>query len=142
LRGVKASSISELEREAREVLRSEPRVALAYLFGSVARGTPGPLSDIDLGVLLAAPAGRSEILGALMDRLVLRLRTEDVDLVDLAAAPFPLRYRVVREGRVVVCVDPRLRERFEVETVRRYLDFQPLRQRAFDIARAVILRAG
>ncbi len=136
------ASIAEMEREARAVLRSEPRLVLAYLFGSVPRGTAGPLSDIDVGVVLTAGPDHAEHLGALMDRLVLRFRTERVDLVDLSTAPIPLRYRVVCEGTLLVCTDALRRERFEVDTIRRYLDFKPLRQRAFGVARAAILRAG
>jgi len=132
---------NEIVRVAQEVLAAEPRVAVAYLFGSVTRGTAGPMSDIDIGIVLSVGPSSDGVLGPLTDRLVLRLGTDRVDVIDLPSAPVPLRYRAV-QGRVIVCADPRARERFEVDTVRRYLDFQPLRRRAFDLARAAILRAG
>jgi predicted nucleotidyltransferase len=40
----------ELIRRARGVLEGHPDVHDAYLFGSHARGTAGPLSDVDLAV--------------------------------------------------------------------------------------------
>ncbi len=42
-----------LEEELRAALRRHPRVLVAYLFGSTARGRAGPLSDVDVAVLLA-----------------------------------------------------------------------------------------
>jgi predicted nucleotidyltransferase len=134
--------ISEVVRIAREALEAQPEIAVAYLFGSVARGTSGPLSDVDLGVVLTSAAATPERLGAIADRLALQLRTDRVDLIDLHRAPVPLRYRVARDGLVIVCRDHRARERFEVDAIRRHLDFDPLRQRAFAVARAAILRAG
>jgi predicted nucleotidyltransferase len=126
-------SRDELEAAAREVLAGQPWVAVAYLFGSVAQGRAGPLSDVDIGYVSGEP--RSEdAAGRLLDRLVLRIGRSDVDLVDLRRAPFPLRFRAVRDGRVLVCGDELARERFEVESVLRYLDLKPLRDAALRIA--------
>jgi predicted nucleotidyltransferase len=36
-----------------EFFKSQECVELAYLFGSHAKGEPGPLSDIDIGVYLS-----------------------------------------------------------------------------------------
>ena len=121
----------------REVLYAEPSVRLAYLFGSMARGTAGPLSDIDIGVVFS---DGDTALGRLEDRLVERLQTDRVDLVSLAVAPVPLRFRVVRDGRLLLSRDEVLRERFEVDAIRRYLDFKPLRDGAFALVRDAILR--
>jgi predicted nucleotidyltransferase len=125
----------------RRVLEAEPSVLVGYLFGSVAEGRDGPLSDVDVAVLLAADPDR-EIEGRLLDRLVTELRTDRVDLVSLARAPAPLRYRVVRGGRRLLCRDEVARERFEVRTVLRYLDFQPLRDRALRAVRNAILEGS
>ena len=37
-----------------ETLATEPAVVAAYLFGSLARGTAGPLSDVDVGLLITS----------------------------------------------------------------------------------------
>jgi len=44
-----------IEQILRGVFAAEPRVVTAYLFGSVARGTASPGSDVDVAVLLEAP---------------------------------------------------------------------------------------
>jgi predicted nucleotidyltransferase len=42
----------EIARVLKKRLDKEPDVIAAYLFGSVARATAGPLSDVDVAVLL------------------------------------------------------------------------------------------
>ena len=125
-----------------ETLAAEPDVVAAYLFGSVVRGTAGPMSDVDVGLLVAAERDGEAVCGRVMDSLCRRLRTSRVDVVSLADAPMPLRYRVARDGSVVTSRDRRALERFVVETVLQYLDFQPLRVRAFERMRQAILETG
>lgn len=50
---------------------------------------------------------------------------EDVDVIDLRAAPLPLRGRVATEGRLLFSADEVERVRFEAETRIRYLDYLP-----------------
>jgi predicted nucleotidyltransferase len=119
---------------------AEPAVLAAYLFGSVARGGAGPLSDLDVAVLLCDPA--DDVVGRLGDALCRRLGTDRIDVISLRRSPVPLRYRVVREGILVFCRDPAARERFTVETVLQYLDFRPLRDRALALVRGAILGRG
>ena len=119
-------------------VQAEPAVLAAYLFGSVARGTASPLSDLDVALLLREPSG-AEVVGRVTDALCRRLRTDGVDVVSLREAPVPLRYRVVREGTLVFCRDLAARERFTAETVLEYLDFRPLRDRALSLVRGAIL---
>jgi predicted nucleotidyltransferase len=83
-------------------------VVLAYLFGSHARGQAGPLSDIDVAVLLAGQPDdsrcfdmRLEIIGGLIDIL----RADDVDVAILNQTPLALRYRVLRDGVLLFCRD-------------------------------------
>jgi len=117
---------------------SEPAVLAAYLFGSVARGAAGPLSDLDVAVLLRDPA-EDDVEGRVDDALCRRLGTDRVDVISLRTSAVPLRYRVVREGILVFCRDPAARERFTAETVLQYLDFRPLRDRALALVRGAIL---
>jgi predicted nucleotidyltransferase len=124
-----------------EILPAEPDIVAAYLFGSVVRGTAGPLSDIDIGLLIGDAHDREAVCGRVMDALCRRLRASRVDVVSLADAPMPLRYRVVRDGSLVACRDARVLERFIVETVLHYLDFQPVRARAFERLRQSILES-
>jgi predicted nucleotidyltransferase len=95
-------------------------VVLAYLFGSHARGQAGPLSDIDVAVLLAGQPDdsrcfdmRLEIIGGLMDIL----RADDMDVAILNQTPLALRYRVLRDGVLLFCRDHQAMIEFKTRTV-------------------------
>lgn len=131
-----------IEKRLRTVFDAFPVISLGYLFGSLASGTPGPMSDVDVAVLLAPHNSARSTADALEDALHRALGTERVDLVVLNDAPPPLAYRVVRDGRCLFCRDPARRQVFEALTTTRYLDFQPFRRRLFAIARRQILEEG
>ena len=81
----------------RSALRTEPSLRTVVLFGSVARGTDRPDSDIDLAV---APSPSSEVA----ERVSAKIRAatgRDVDLVDWHAARLSadLAPRLLRDGR-------------------------------------------
>lgn len=81
----------------REILRTTPRVRLAVLFGSGARGTLRSESDLDVGVLLDGDADLSSLTVALE-----RATGRRVDLIDLNGAPPLLRFEIARSGEVLV----------------------------------------
>src|SRR5262249_27820525 len=128
-----------METVLRATLQTEPAVVAAYVFGSVASGAAGPLSDIDVALLVDGPQERRAVCDRMTDVLARRLHTSHVDVISLSDAPVPLRYRVVRDGRLVLSRDARLIERFVAETILQYLDFKPLRDRAFAHMRSAIL---
>lgn len=103
------------------------------------RQTAGPLSDIDVGLLIHNREDERTVCDRTMDALCRRLRTSRVEVVSLRGAPLPLRYRVVREGMLATCRDRAALERFITNTVLHYLDFKPVRDRAFEIMRHAIL---
>jgi predicted nucleotidyltransferase len=82
------------------VLENTPDVRLAVLFGSAARQTDGPDSDIDVGVLFAGPADAGSRLAVALERAVGR----PIDLIWLDWAPPLLRFEIARDG--IVLVDP------------------------------------
>lgn len=123
----------------REIVDAEPAIVAAYLFGSLAHDAAGPLSDVDIALLIRNREERRVVCERAMDALCRRLHTSRVDVVSLADAPAPLRYRIVRQGALVVCRDPAVLQRFVTETVLDYLDFKPLRDQAFAVMRESIL---
>jgi hypothetical protein len=135
-----AADLKRVESALADTTRTEPAVLAAYVFGSVARGTAGPLSDIDVALLVDSGADHQAVCDRMGDALSRQLGTSRVDVVSLSDAPIPLRYRVVRDGRLVTHRDARSLERFIVETVLHYLDFKPLRDRAFAQLRDAILQ--
>ena len=110
-------------------LAQETDVLVAYVYGSQARGTAGPLSDVDVGVLLLDEG--SDHFRRRMDltRAVADVTSQDAaDVIVLNDAPIALCYRVLRDGRVILSRDERSRIRFFVRTVDRYLDMAPMRR--------------
>jgi predicted nucleotidyltransferase len=108
-----------------------PEVVAAFLIGSQARGSAGPLSDVDVAIL-HAPALTSR------ERLDLRLSlaasagaalgTSEVDIVLLNDAPPLLRHRALRDGIRLSDRSPKERIDFEVRTLNDYVDTEPLRR--------------
>lgn len=85
----------------RQALRTEPNVAFAMLFGSVARGDDHPDSDVDLLVVLREHS--LEKMVELQDRLE-QATGKDIDLLAMEAASRNdvLMAMAVEEGRALV----------------------------------------
>ncbi len=108
---------------------AEEGARIAYLFGSHARGNPGPLSDIDLAVLFGLPLSPEASLDRTLSVMasVSPLFDARVGVVVLDTAPAELRYAVIGEGNVLLNLDNDLRVSFEARTVSEYLDMEYLR---------------
>ncbi|HXF57651.1 MAG TPA: nucleotidyltransferase domain-containing protein [Actinomycetota bacterium] len=114
-----------LEERLREALGRREDVVLAYLFGSVARGRAGPLSDVDVAVLLAEDGDPFLRFLEVVEEVGRVVGPERADVVLLNTAPVALAYRVLRDGRLLLCRDQALRARHWVRTVLGYLDMEP-----------------
>jgi len=125
-----------VKEQLRERLAAEPGVAVAYLFGSVARGDFRAGSDVDVGVLYAQDPPRTlEGLGLDLEADLERAVGHQVQLVVLNRAPVDLIHRVLRDGVLLKDDDPSLRIRFEVKARREYFDLLPFLQRYRRISR-------
>lgn len=105
-------------------------VIAAMLIGSQARGNPGPLSDVDVGIWHEPgldPAGRLHLQLELARVASEALRTDEVDIVMLNRAPPLLRHRAVRGAKLLVERDPVARVRLDARALLDYLDTKPLR---------------
>jgi uncharacterized protein len=121
----------ERRRELAESFERQPDVVAAYVFGSQARGDPGPLSDVDLAVWLddhPEPGKRLSRQLALSAQAASLLGTDEVELVVLNAAPPLLAQRVIRDGELLSERSALGRVRLETEAIIRYLDTIPLRE--------------
>ena len=90
------ANILKLLPGAVEYLESHPKVLFSYLFGSLAKGSPLPLSDVDIAVYLAdtlyGTNDKLDILGKLMGIL----QTDEIDLVVLNTAGLPLVMNILK----------------------------------------------
>ena len=105
-------------------------VVAAMLIGSQARGSAGPLSDIDVGVWHMPGLDPKTLLKLrleLTDSAARALGTDEVDVVLLNGATPLMRHRAIRDARRLVERDPKARVRLETRAVLDYLDTAPLR---------------
>jgi len=117
-------------KEIAPLFRAYPFIAAAYQFGSTARGQEGPLSDLDIAILVddnRAPSAldllKIELL--LAYELQKELAVSEVDLITLNRQRAPLQYAVLRTGRLIYEADPRYRVHFMQKVVQASLDFEP-----------------
>lgn len=102
-------------------------VAVAWLFGSRARGDDRPDSDADVALLLCPDADPPDLYtqAGLAEAFREPLGAGAVDIVLLDRAPLDLRARVVQEGRVLWSRDEPLRVAFTVQTQSYWEDVRP-----------------
>ncbi len=100
-------------------------IKLAYLFGSRAGETIGPISDYDIAVLFSDSPAPS-LRYALEHKLKKTLLSDRVDLVVLNYAPIELQYAVIASGDVVYEKSFEARVEYEALTLSRYGDFLPI----------------
>lgn len=117
----------QIQEALAKELQADARLAAAYLFGSVARGTAGPGSDVDVGLLYRVPpgAGLLEQPFAREGELSARLG-RPVQLVLMNGAPPDLVHRILRDGILLFENDRSARIAFEVRARNEYFDLLPI----------------
>lgn len=112
------------------LFRVYPFIVAAYQFGSTVRGQEGPLSDLDIAILVddkRAPSAldllKIELL--LAYELQKRLGVSEIDLITLNRQKLCLQHSILRTGRLIYDADPGVRIRFTQTVIETYLDFQP-----------------
>jgi predicted nucleotidyltransferase len=123
--------LTRLKEMVPSILARYP-VDAAYVYGSVARGTVMPFSDVDIALLL------NEYLPS-YERLKLELTIQGdieaasspypADVRSINEAPLLIQGRVVQEGILLYEGDRARRVAFEVATRKRYFDFAPVARR-------------
>lgn len=83
-----------------EVLGAFPAIRLAILFGSVARGTETPNSDLDVAVQADKPLSTEQRI-SITEALALAFN-RPIDLIDLQTAGQPLLYEIISGGQQVL----------------------------------------
>lgn len=113
----------------KNIFKDYSYIASAYLFGSQAIGKRGPLSDVDIAILLKdnAPKGRELIHqeNYIAYRLADVLQVKEVDLVEINREQLIFVHNVLKTGKLIYDADPDLRIRFVARIISDYCDFEP-----------------
>jgi len=124
-----------MDEALRRVLLADSRLAFGLLFGSAARSTTTPFSDIDIAVGLKTGMHLdARDVGELTFRLE-QATGRTVDLVLLDEAAPGVAYRAFRDGRLLFETDRAKRVALEARIILEYLDFKPVEEM---FARAVL----
>ena len=117
------------------IRKSVPSLIALYRFGSQAKGTARPDSDIDLAVLAGDPIPnirRFEIAQELAAQL-----HRDVDLVDLRTASTVMRMQVLSTGTCLDAPDEPARREFEMYA---YADYARLNEERRELVKGITER--
>ena len=132
------------DKKVVEFLIKQERVKLAYLFGSVAEGKEGKLSDVDLAVFLDESLNKKEILNLqlkVISELTSILKTDRIDLIVMNNAPLLLKYNIIKHGKILK-QDIKTKIRVESEILSNYLDMKYFIDRHTNIAIKRIAKVG
>ena len=109
---------------------SSQGIVATYLFGSVARGSARTGSDVDVAILYStAPEASLEGSPLALEAEIEKQLALPVQIVVLNTAPVDLVHRVLRDGLLLIDLDPSARIRFEVKARNEYFDLLPVLRR-------------
>jgi predicted nucleotidyltransferase len=115
-------------RQLKAYLVNQKYVQVAYLFGSLAKGTAGPLSDVDIAVVFNSdPSQWYEQKMKLVEGMTWIFGGPKVDIVVLNNAELVIAHRALIEGQVIFIRDEAARVRHEKRILGDYLDTAFLR---------------
>jgi predicted nucleotidyltransferase len=104
-------------------------ITFAYLFGSVAKGNAGTLSDIDIAVFIDPMYLPRDIGYGYKSELIVELQAVlagKVDLVILNSASTMLKFQILKNGALICCRSEDERRMFHEKAILKYLDIKPL----------------
>ena len=124
--------MDEIEIEKlKTILSNIPEIKLAYLFGSRASATAGPLSDYDFAFYLDCrdQDKMEEIRYLLIDPISQILKTDKVDIVILNLVGSPeMKYDIIRSGKLFFEKEP-FKVIVEPNILYEYFDFRSFLER-------------
>ncbi|PJA83558.1 MAG: nucleotidyltransferase domain-containing protein [Nitrospirae bacterium CG_4_9_14_3_um_filter_44_28] len=110
------------------VFRNYSFIASAYLFGSQATGKTGPMSDVDIAVLLKEPRPKGRELMRQMNYLSFRIEEifkKEVDVIEMNSQGLIFQHNVLRSGNLIYDADPLFRANYVSRLISSYCDFEP-----------------
>lgn len=119
-----------ISAEIAPLLKRYSFIVAAYQFGSTVRGQQGPLSDLDIAILVYERKAPSRVELCRIELLLAYeiqkcLSVPHVDLMTLNHQRVSLQHTILQTGVLLYDSDPRYRMRFVQRVIEEYLDFQP-----------------
>ncbi len=133
-----------MDEDVTGFLSKQKQVKLAYLFGSVAEGKEGKLSDVDIAVFLDESLSKKQrfhLQLKLMCELTSILKTDKVDLTVMNNAPLLLKYNIIKHGKILKD-DIETKIRIESGILSDYLDMKYYMDRHTNLAIKRIAKRG
>lgn len=113
----------------KDIFKDYPYIVSTYLFGSQASSKIGPMSDVDIAILLKdnAPKGRDLIHEEdyLSYRIADALQVKEVDLIELNREGLIFVHNILRTAKLIYDADSDFRIRFVAKVISDYCDFEP-----------------
>ncbi|MDI6737775.1 MAG: nucleotidyltransferase domain-containing protein [Nanoarchaeota archaeon] len=115
----KRASLEDAMKIAKDISKSR-RVKAVYLFGSYARGTQTPISDIDICVITGYSLKETE------KNDILSNASDTIDILLYEDLPVAIRQRVLNEGKPLFVRDKRFVDDLRWKAFKEYIDFKPI----------------
>jgi predicted nucleotidyltransferase len=108
-----------------EKIRKEKNVNAIILFGSYAKKRATPISDIDICVILKKIDEKTK-------SRISALENEKIQIVFWDEIHLALKFRVLKEGKVLYVKDINFLNSLKAEAINRFLDFKPILERYYE----------
>lgn len=115
--------IENLIKKVVKELKKIKEVKGLYLFGSYAKGTEKPISDIDICVITEKNVSRNK------REEITSYSGRKVQISLFWDLPVAIRHKVLKEGKLLFERDELLLHRITVNTWKEYMDFKPTIER-------------
>ena len=138
-------SLPELTQKLTAFFSQRDVVLFAYIFGSLAKGTGGPSSDLDVAVYLKEDLSADQRFDSrlkLMGEISSILHADNIDLIVLNDSPLALRYSVIYQGIILDEKDASARIHFEAKSMSLFFDRQYYDQRHIQLNLENIAKGG
>ena len=119
-----------------EEISNIPYVLALFVFGSAAKGSLKPLSDLDFGLVLSSDLSKKERFEKHLDLIGVFnqiFRSDEIDLIVMNDAPPRFSHRIFKEGRLLFCRDKGALANFHEMVLSRYLDVKFYRDQFDDV---------
>lgn len=101
----------------------QAEIKVAYLFGSMAKGRVGRLSDVDIAIFIDERLERNkrnDLQLKILSDLIALLNTDKIDIVVMNELPILMKYNIIKNG--IILKDDEERAKIEAKILSEYLD--------------------